>query len=415
MTLEMDRRRFLRWMGLGLGATAAGCAAGRDWEVAAPGSTSTTATTTTLPVELAPAPMAPLVDTSRRVLVVLELQGGNDGLATAVPGADPALAGLRGDLVPDLGELHDLDGYLGLHPALANVAPRLSVLQGVGSLEPDLSHFESFRRLWEGDPSGTVGYPHGFLGRCCDALMGDEQVTGVSLGWGPTPALRSAVATTAALPGSGVPWFLDDQNEWLDPYRAGLDAVAAGEPVGGLRKGLDFVELLQTLPDPDGRHPDTELGARFGLAGRLLRADVGIRILHVPFGDFDTHDDQRSRHDQLMAEIDGAVSSFLREVDDAGMSDRVLVATTSEFGRRVERNGSGTDHGAASVALVAGPGGTGVVGEAPSLTRLDEEGNLATTVPLDDYLATLAECWMGIPRSEVLEGDPVVHPELVGA
>ena len=91
----------------------------------------------------------------------------------------------------------------------------------------------------------------------------------------------------------------------------------------------------------------------------------------------------------------------------------MLVASTSEFGRRVERSGSGTDHGSASVALVAGPSAGLVVGDRPSLTRLDDDGNQATTVSFDDYLATLAEHWLGVPRSEVFETSPATTPELV--
>ncbi|MEM9712308.1 MAG: DUF1501 domain-containing protein, partial [Actinomycetota bacterium] len=200
----------------------------------------------------------------------------------------------------------------------------------------------------------------------------------------------------------------------------GLDSTATlGDPAAhrlhraGLRTGLDLVEVLRDLPEPDGRHPDTELGARFGLAGRIVRSDLGTRVIHVPFGDFDTHDAQRPRHDALMAEIDGALGAFLRELDDTGHADRVLVATTSEFGRRVEPSGSGTDHGSASIALVAGPVAGVSVGDRPSLTRLDGDGNLRATVALDDYLATLAEDWLGLPRSEVFESSPSTLPELV--
>ena len=417
----LDRRTFLRWMGLGLGASSlAACTSGRGWESASSAPSTTTTSTTAAPIELAPAPAA-ATDTSSRVLVVLELQGGNDGLATVIPAGDPAFAALRGDLAPATDAVIGLTDDVGFHPSLGNVAPRLSVVQGVGSFDPDLSHFESFRRLWEGDPTGTVGYASSFLGRCCDAIADDEAVTGVSLGWGPTPAMTSTASSTLALADLGVAWFLDPENEWLDPYSAGLSAMAApgGPPRDeaqrtGLRTGLDVVELLRDLPEPDGRYPDTELGARFGLAGRLVRSDMGARVIHVPFGDFDTHDDQRARHDELMADLDAALGAFLRELDDTGLADRVLVATTSEFGRRAERNGSGTDHGSASVALVAGPVAGLVVGDRPSLTRLDEDGNLRTSLPFDDYLATLAEDWLGVPRSEIFERPPSTLPELVG-
>ncbi|MEM8906032.1 MAG: hypothetical protein AAGF02_20205, partial [Actinomycetota bacterium] len=143
--IPLDRRAFLRWLGLGLGATSvAACTTGRTWETA-PSSTSSPQTTASAAppasARLAPAP-TPVIDTSSRILVVLELRGGNDGLSTVVPAGDPALVGLRGDLAPSAEEVVELDGEVGFHPALANVAPRLSVVQGVvreGGMEPDLA------------------------------------------------------------------------------------------------------------------------------------------------------------------------------------------------------------------------------------------------------------------------------------
>ena len=107
-----------------------------------------------------------------------------------------------------------------------------------------------------------------------------------------------------------------------------------------------------------------------------------------------------------MADLDGALDAFLGEVETLGLADRVLVATTSEFGRRPEENGDGgLDHGTASTMLLAGPVALTRIGEPPSYTDLDDDGNVSATVSFDRYFATLAD-WMGVAPADVLPGNP---------
>ena len=141
------------------------------------------------------------------------------------------------------------------------------------------------------------------------------------------------------------------------------------------------------------------------LAGQLVVADVGLRIVHLPWGDFDSHEGQRGRHDGLMAELGSSVAALLADLQTRGRGGDVLVATTSEFGRRVKATSSGTDHGGASVALLAGPVKPGRHGESPSLSALDEYDNLSASTSMGGYLATLSS-WLGIDPGLVLEGGP---------
>ncbi len=108
-----------------------------------------------------------------------------------------------------------------------------------------------------------------------------------------------------------------------------------------------------------------------------------------------------------MKELDLAVDAFLADLTHRGMARSVVVMTTSEFGRRPSDNGSaGLDHGAASVALLAGAVHPGLYGQYPSLKHLDADDNLAASVRLEDYYATVAEGWLGVPAREVLPGSP---------
>ena len=139
----------------------------------------------------------------------------------------------------------------------------------------------------------------------------------------------------------------------------------------------------------------------------MLAAGLGVRVVHVPFdADFDTHEGHRDRHDELMRDLDASLDAFLTDLDAAGLADRVLVATTSEFGRRPEETGEGgLDHGTASTMLLAGPVDAARLGEPVDYGRLDDDGNVGATVSFDRYQATLAE-WLGVPPGDVLDSAP---------
>lgn len=396
----VSRRHFLALAGLGGGATVLGCRAERP--AAGPAATR-------------PQPVAPA---GQRALVVVELSGGNDGLSTAPPLESRRLRELRPTIAHEDGELLDLGDGTGLHPALGRLHERgLRVVQGVGSAAPDGSHFEMLRRWWAGDQDGTARPTTGFLGRLCDALDDGAPVTGVSIGGASTPALLAERAGTIGLPDPGWLWWLDATDDpWLSTYGDALADMAEPDPAdgavlalarGGLGGGLQVSDLVREVPDATG-YPGSELGAKLALAAHLVAADVGVRVVHLTMGgDFDTHEGHRGRHDALLAELDEGLGHFLADLEARGVDDRVLVATTSEFGRRPEENDSGgLDHGAASVALVAGAIEAGMAGAVPSLSELDDDGNLVATTPLDRYYATLAETWFEVPADAVLAGAP---------
>ena len=348
-----------------------------------------------------------------RMLVVVELSGGNDGLATVVPETG-RLRDLRPGLLPDDLVLADFADGMQLHPGLEPLRDRgLAVLQGIGAAEPDGSHFEMEQRWWTGDGTGDHRITTGFLGRLCDTLAADAAVAGVSLGAGATPALRADRATTIGLPDPGAAWFLtENEDRWFESLRHGLQTLGTSAPGEsgrmetarrGLGDALAFADVLRSIDDEADRgFPETDLGRRLRLAGGLLDSEVGLRIVHVPFGGFDTHDGQLGGHNQLMDELGGAIAALQDDLTERGIADRTLIATTSEFGRRPEQNGNGTDHGTAGPALLCGPVVPGLHGESPRLDRLDDDGNLVATTMLEDYYATLAESWLGIPAGEVL-------------
>lgn len=412
-----SRRKFLGFAAAGA-ATVGGGAFLLGGEDAIPSvSDATDALADVLPTPTT-RPLIASEDVAGRTLVVIELQGGNDGLATLVPRNAGVLYDKRGDLhIPDE-ELIDFTDEYGWNPGLAAIAGHgMAALVGLGSTNADGSHFEMERRWWAGQSSGMNLPGTGFLGRLCDQLMVDQPVTGVALG-GATPAMRCDKAVTVGLSDPQAGWFLQNEDPWFANLRQGmsgmslesgsLEAGSGGTPIAHARSGLSdtlaFGETLQTI-DMEGveeRYPNISLGRSLGTAAQLIKQDAGIRVVHVSHGGFDTHSDQRGTHENLMQELAESLDPFLREIADSGHAESTLVCTTSEFGRRVAANDAGTDHGAAGMAMLAGPVAPGVHGQAPSLTSLDD-GNLIASVDFEQYYATIAEKWFGIPSSEVLD------------
>jgi uncharacterized protein (DUF1501 family) len=358
------------------------------------------------------------------VLVVVELAGGNDAVNTLVPLTGPSASAYR-DLRPTLaldpvtlvalGPDHPSHG---LHPSLAPLAclsERLATVAGIGFADPDRSHFVSFDRWWRAD---RVDQPTGWIGRWLDTLPEDAlaPLGATAVGRG-SPVLRAATASSTTV-ASAAAFSLPDL--------LGADAVtgfaaggAVADPVLGAAQAAwaatsaavdEFAPIAAATADDDaagGYGDDTALPATTGfqqgltLAAQIVIGDVGARVVVVSVGGFDTHSRQLDTHAALLADLAAGIEQFWAVVDAAGIGDRVLMMTQSEFGRRVAENGSaGTDHGAAGVSFVLGDAvATGLHG-ALDLTDL-VNGDVR---PVHDPRAmfTVALDWLGGDVERVL-------------
>lgn len=315
------------------------------------------------------APVLPL-STADRVLVVVQLSGGNDALNTLVP-----VVGGYHDARPSLGLADDSllvvpgDTALGLHPALAPLAPflddgRLGLVAGIGFEQPDRSHFAALDMWWSAAPGET--FRTGWLGRWLDlAAIGTDPtrassalLPAVGLG-GAVPALRAERVQAVGV-GEIDRFVLPTGDPALADAWAGLGGAHAAA-----RLATDvFAELAATAATVataagEGSAPGDgdRVTDRLAVAAELILARPDVRVVHVTMGSFDTHANQLDTHAGLLGELAQGLAAFQQRIDEAGMSDRVLVITTSEFGRRVAENGSdGTDHGKAGVLFVLGGG-----------------------------------------------------------
>ena len=440
----VTRRELIKWAGAGAGAAAV---AGGTWVLArddgpraaiptygpdeqgpAGSSNAPTATDGEAPIgSVGAAPNAPTSnvratsDLAARLLVVVEMGGGNDGLSMIVPYGMGAYYDLRQSTGIGADRVLAIDDEVGYPDTMPGLHRRgAAIVQGVGSPVPDGSHFEMMARWWAGDTTRLGTYDTGFLGRLADAI-GDPAAAAVavSTGGGNHPALIARLAATMGISSLDAAGYLagaSDDDVLLRSFQRGLAAMASGDSdalVARLRaanrQAIGFAETIIEGDDHEGEdgYPDSDLGRSLALATRLFTADTGVRIVHVPMGgDFDTHEGHVDRHAELMRTFDEAVNAFLDDLAAQDLADRVLIMTTSEFGRRARDNGSsGLDHGTASNTLLLGPVNAGRYGEQPSLTSLDADDNFVATVGFDQYYATVAESWFGVPASDVLARD----------
>jgi uncharacterized protein (DUF1501 family) len=349
------------------------------------------------------------------VLVVIELQGGNDGFSMLVPSGDGRFRQLRDRVWLNPKDIDAYgDGY-SITKGLAPLSKQLAFVEGVGVAKPDLSHTSMMTRWWQGDPDGSGRTRTGFLGRCADLLIDSGPIVGVSIGGGSTPALISDRAPTVALPDLGsLRELTDDRDARMRPTFAaltdgggdiagldGVDPALIANARAGLASGLSIVGGLGSVTGKAPGYPDNQLAKSLSMARELIGLNAGIRIIHIPWGSFDTHTSHAWSHPDQMRQLGSALVAFWNDLVRTGLSRRVLTATTSEFGRRPQANAGGTDHGTASTALLLGPVRAGRHGGPVNFVALDQAGNPAATVNMTDYYATLAS-WLKVPASAVL-------------
>ncbi len=348
-----------------------------------------------------------------RVLVIVDLFGGNDGLSTLVPYGSGRYYDMRPDLAVPQDDVLAIDDEVGLHPSLTRLHERgVLAVEGVGPIDGDLSHFDMSARWQRGDVDGTNAHLRtGFLARLVDAVDDGSPLVGVST-TGSSPYLTNATAATLSMSDPDQLWMLQ-QDDWDEMrfFRDQLTAFDDGPVAAGYARLIDLAERLDTGDEEfDWEQPMIAEGGSLGhqlyLAADLIAAGVGTRVVYAGTGDYDTHSDHQWRQADNLSQVDASVNGFLERAEQLGFADRVVVATVSEFGRRVPENGSGLDHGSASTMLVAGGGLSGLAGERPALDDLDEDDNLQTTVGFDRYLASLAQEWLGVEATSVLSTEP---------
>jgi uncharacterized protein (DUF1501 family) len=360
-------------------------------------------------------------DPAATILVLVTLYGGNDGLSTVVPYADPAYLSARPDLAYRPDEVLDLGDGVGLNPGLAGLHRRyqdggLAVVRGAGYPKPNRSHFQSMD-IWQTAQPGRPGVT-GWLGRWLDTAGGDPRLA-VSFEPVLPPLLAGAKSAGATVPGG----VLSLPGGVSPELVAGFGAPMPGEPPALARAAACFADLMRVQdlmkqvaegaaedeePDNGDAPPATATGGaappldqQLALVAKCVEAGAATRVYSVSLGGFDLHADGKEQQRSLLTRLDKPLTAFA----DRMAGRNVVVAVYSEFGRRVRANASdGTDHGTASDMFLLGDGVRGGLhGEPPSLTDLDD-GDLKFTVDFRDVYATLLDGVLGADPQRILDG-----------
>ncbi|WP_420349192.1 DUF1501 domain-containing protein [Pelagibius sp.] len=340
-----------------------------------------------------------------KTLVLVELSGGNDGLNTVVPYADPAYYRSRPKLAIARDRVLQLDETLGLHPNLKPLMPHwqageLAVVLGLGYPRPNRSHFRSIE-IWNTASASEQTLQDGWLHRAITEAGGLPPglgTLGVVLG-GPIGPLAGE-----ALP----PVVLKDSRQLKTAARLldGRDAASANPALDHIlavrRQARDAAGRLTTALDQakeiKADFPKTPLGRQLRLAAAVIAAQAPAAVIKVQHNGYDTHANQAARHPRLLTDLAASLNAFAKALKRAGAWDRCLVVTYAEFGRRVAQNGSGgTDHGtAAPHFLLGGKLRGGLYGRQPPVGDL-QGGDLIHNLDFRQLYATLAQGWLDLP------------------
>jgi uncharacterized protein (DUF1501 family) len=368
---------------------------------------------------------------SAKILVVLQLSGGNDGLNTVVPFADPGYAQLR----PSLGVADQalrLTDQLGLHPNLAKVKDlydqgKVAVVQGVGYPNPNRSHFRSMDIWHTAHPESFER--SGWLGRYVDACQCGQEpgaMPAISVGdqlnglfWTET-TLVPAVASIGAFSFLTDTKYKNDRTFQLQALHSIYSQAGTFSPYETLiRKGTlsalagsdELQRLAAAYKTPIDYPANNGLANQLKLVAQVIAGDVGTRLFSVSMGGFDTHANQKDHHATLLGQMGDAIDAFMRDLATINRQDDVVLMTFSEFGRRARQNGSqGTDHGTAEPMFVIGNRvHGGLYGTYPSLEDLDPNGDLKYSADFRSVYAGVLKDWVGTDPTPVLGGsfDPI--------
>ena len=360
---------------------------------------------------------------SDRVLVLIRLKGGNDGLNTIVPLYD---FGTYRDLRPTVGlqqnQITNINDEIGLHKSLGDVLPfwqegAMKIIHGVGYPDQNLSHFRS-SDLWASGQNEANFDASGWYGRLIEQQYPDFMTNpptvppAIQIGGAANITFNNREMTNLAISVQN-PEEIADIAETGELFStANLPECYYGEQVGFVRSVANntfFYAGILTETYKAARNEvqyNGELGKQMAVVARLIKGNLGTKIYMVSIDGFDTHANQPNAHANLLKEVGDGISKFYTDLAKENRDKDVLCVTISEFGRRIEQNGSeGTDHGAAAPMLFFGAGlnGNGFIGQKPDLQNTDEVGNLTFDTDFRSVYATLLESWLCVAPAVVDE------------
>jgi uncharacterized protein (DUF1501 family) len=362
-----------------------------------------------------------LVPAGNKVLVVIQLSGGNDGLNTVIPYRNDIYYRMRPTLGIQRESALSLTDEIGLNPALRGLKGlydegALAILNNVGYPNPDRSHFRSMD-IWQSASASSENWTNGWIGRFLDAqcqgcdrpvqalevddtlslAMKGEQQKG--LAFKDPDKLQSAANDRMfreLLHKEGNGKLIDDDHEPVDYlYKTMSATVSSAAYIREQFKAYKTKEIF----------PSTELGKNMQTIARLIMSDISTKVYYVSHGTFDTHVNQLAAQGTQLKRLDEAITALTKELKNNNRFQDVVIVTFSEFGRRVAQNaGGGTDHGTANNMFMISGGlkQRGLLNEGPDLSHLNE-GDLQHNIDFKSVYATLLKKWLEADDAAILK------------
>ncbi len=330
-----------------------------------------------------------------KIIVIVNLNGGNDGLNTVIPYQDPNYYSLRPDIAIQSDSVLPITSDLGLHPSLTHLANywsegKLCIVENVGYSNQNLSHFRS-TDIWQSASDSDQVVSTGWLARALEQVYPNhaENLPDVPM------ALLQGTTNQLLLTGEqGITGIMvDDPANFLDLvsstfYNSADNIIpdtSGGNELQYIRNidnsAFEYAEYIQSVSDSGVNtmeYANNPLSVQLSSAAKLISGGMYSPFFVVYQGGYDTHSDQVNRHGVLMSDLSLALYNFYNDLENQGLADKVVVMTTSEFGRRPYQNGGGgTDHGAAAPMFVLGNTvNGGIIGNPPNLSSFDDNSNL---------------------------------------
>lgn len=342
-------------------------------------------------------------ENNKKTMILLELDGGNDGLNTLVPFYEKNYYKLRPTIALKKDDINLIDRKFGLNKNLQNLTniykeKHCAIIQGLGYDNPNLSHFRSIEIVEtasESDEYASEGWIANELRRFdlsdvrpTNALIIGKRKKGDlfsnDLNILQVRDINTFIKKSSQIKIENSKAVLNDRLSFLENQEKSIQR--ANESFSKYAKDIKIKEVFK----------DTDISKDFKEALKIIKSKIDIPIIKISQKGYDTHANQIERQNKLLKELDDAIGSFVKELKNNNLFDDVLIVTYSEFGRRVKENGSnGTDHGTASCQFViGGKVKGGIYGKAPNLKNL-VKNNLIYTTHYRSYYNTILTSWFG--------------------
>jgi uncharacterized protein (DUF1501 family) len=349
-----------------------------------------------------------------KVLVMLQMNGGNDGLNTVIPVRNDIYYKERKRIAVPRETSLSLGTEAGLHPVLSALKNayddgEMAVLNSVGYPNPDRSHFRSMD-IWQSASAASEYWQTGWIGRFLDAQCAGRPSAALEIDDTLSLALKGAQSKGLALQ-DPKRLYENAHNQYFIDYSAAHTDLHEEAPVAYLYKTMaetlssaDYLYEQSRKKPVSGTYPATGLGKQMKTIASLILADTDTSVYYVSLGSFDTHINQEAQQKRLFTEMNDALAAFMKEMKANGKWKDVLLATFSEFGRRVSQNASGgTDHGTANNMILLGGSlrEKGLLNPMPDLSDLDA-GDLKYNIDFRQVYATLLDRWLDADAEKIL-------------